>query len=193
VPPLQPRHEQGMPHLAELLCHPDSACPPVSELQARATFLDPEVLSLGFTLTAKLDDLKLPEPAAPTRADHLWEHTCFEAFLAESEGEAYFELNVAPSGAWATYRFQRYRVGGVPALELEPSIVLHRRPARLEAHILLRLPQRLAAQRLRLGFSAVIEQQDGSLSYWALQHPEGPPDFHHPVTFALALDPGETP
>jgi hypothetical protein len=28
----------------------------------------------------------------------------------------------------------------------------------------------------------------GALSYWALRHPPGKPDFHHPAGFALELD-----
>ena len=30
-----------------------------------------------------------------------------------------------------------------------------------------------------LGLTAVIEAQDGHLSYWALHHPAAQPDFHH--------------
>jgi hypothetical protein len=41
---------------------------------------------------------------------------------------------------------------------------------------------------LRLGLSAVIEDDNGSLSYWALKHPSGKPDFHHPDAFALEID-----
>ncbi len=44
---------------------------------------------------------------------------------------------------------------------------------------------------LRLGLSAVLEMKDGSLSYWALAHPPGKPDFHHPDSFALTLPPLE--
>jgi hypothetical protein len=41
---------------------------------------------------------------------------------------------------------------------------------------------------LRLGLSAVIESCNGSLSYWALRHPAGKPDFHHADAFALGLE-----
>jgi hypothetical protein len=34
----------------------------------------------------------------------------------------------------------------------------------------------------------VIEDADGSLSYWALAHPPGRPDFHHTEAFALDLE-----
>jgi hypothetical protein len=33
----------------------------------------------------------------------------------------------------------------------------------------------------------VIEESDGTKSYWALAHPAGPPDFHDPTCFALDL------
>lgn len=35
--------------------------------------------------------------------------------------------------------------------------------------------------------SAVIEETDGTKSYWALAHPPGRPDFHHSDCFALEL------
>jgi hypothetical protein len=33
----------------------------------------------------------------------------------------------------------------------------------------------------------VVEEKDGLLSYWALNHPPGKPDFHHPDAFVLEL------
>ncbi len=37
------------------------------------------------------------------------------------------------------------------------------------------------------GLSAVIEDESGALSYWALKHARGKPDFHHADAFALTL------
>lgn len=42
------------------------------------------------------------------------------------------------------------------------------------------------------GVSAVIEEADGTKSFWALRHPPGRPDFHHPDCFQLEL-PAATP
>lgn len=39
----------------------------------------------------------------------------------------------------------------------------------------------------RLGLSAVIEEKGGALSYWALRHAPGRPDFHHPRAFVRRL------
>jgi hypothetical protein len=147
------------------------------------------VLSLGFTLTGPLDRLSLPEPSAPIRTERLWEHTCFEAFLAAAGSEGYRELNLSPSGAWASYRFPRYREEGSPDLDLEPRLVIHRLPERLELHALLHLDPLLRGCPLRLGLSAVVETKDGGLSYWALKHPAEHPDFHHLEAFLLELAP----
>jgi hypothetical protein len=35
----------------------------------------------------------------------------------------------------------------------------------------------------------VIEDQSGGVSYWALAHPPGKPDFHHADGFALEFSP----
>jgi hypothetical protein len=51
-----------------------------------------------------------------------------------------------------------------------------------------RLPALHPAVPLRLALSAVIEEDGGMLSYWALKHPPGKPDFHHPDAFALEIE-----
>ncbi|MCC8986069.1 MAG: hypothetical protein LM513_05690, partial [Nitrospira sp.] len=50
------------------------------------------------------------------------------------------------------------------------------------------LSPHLVLTDLHLAVSVVVEQTDGQCSYWALRHPSGRPDFHHPDSFALMLD-----
>jgi hypothetical protein len=45
-----------------------------------------------------------------------------------------------------------------------------------------------ARAKLSLALSTVVEDRDGALSYWAIRHTPGRPDFHHPDAFALELD-----
>jgi hypothetical protein len=40
---------------------------------------------------------------------------------------------------------------------------------------------------LRIGLAAILEDLDGSLSYWALAHAPGRPDFHRRESFVLQL------
>ena len=44
-----------------------------------------------------------------------------------------------------------------------------------------------------LGLSAVIETDDGRLSYWALAHPRAQPDFHHPVGWTARVPDNRRP
>ena len=41
--------------------------------------------------------------------------------------------------------------------------------------------------RLRIAAAAVLEDETGTLSYWALRHAPGKPDFHHADGFLLEL------
>ena len=61
---------------------------------------------------------------------------------------------------------------------------------RRQVETLLELDASIQVQpgKLVLALSAVIEHLDGRISYWALRHPPGKPDFHHPQGFALELD-----
>ena len=43
------------------------------------------------------------------------------------------------------------------------------------------------ASVVRVGLSAVVESEDGSLSWWALTHAGDKPDFHDPSTFAIRV------
>src|SRR5205814_1184498 len=114
-------------------------------------------------------------------------------FVAPTGSPAYDELNFAPSGEWAAYAFHQYReVAPLAEQELAPKIRVRSEGNRLELEALVRLDRLSAPDRrapLRLALSAVVEEESGALSYWALRHPPGQPDFHHPDAFVLELDP----
>ena len=101
----------------------------------------------------------------------------------------YHELNFSPSGEWAVYSFQSYRDGELSTHQaLVPRISLQRRGGRLTLNARVQLDclsPSYACEQLQVGLSAVIEGADGTLSYWALRHPPGKPDFHHAAGFAL--------
>ena len=94
----------------KLVRHPTSDAPAVSHIEAHAA-RDGARLSLTYALAGDLARLAIPARAAPARADELWRHTCFEAFVRAATSDAYLELNLAPSTRWAAYRFTSYREG----------------------------------------------------------------------------------
>lgn len=187
MPPVQVRS-------AALVPHPATPCPALRVLHARISRLPEGLLAVTYVLEGELERLRLPEPKPPRPSDGLWGHTCCELFLARAGDAAYHELNFAPSGEWAAYAFEGYRRRAPLAHEakaLEPDIRTRREPARFELNALVRLERLLPAASqapLALGLAAVVEDRDGALSYWALAHPAGKPDFHHADGFALALD-----
>ena len=106
----------------------------------------------------------------------------------KGEGPEYREFNFSPSGEWAVYDFRAYRNGGVLENELAPGIVVQKTVDRLELGAEIGQDLLPHDRPLRLGLSAVVEDAAGKLSYWALRHPPGKPDFHHADAFTILLE-----
>jgi len=148
------------------------------------------LLTISYLLTGPLQDLVIAPPAdRPARQWVLWEHTCLEFFLATQNASNYWEFNLSPAGHWNLFRLTDYRRGiqEEPAFQALPFTV-HREPRALR----LTLEVDLAAiiptgQPLEIGVSAVLQVQDGRLSFWALTHRGPEPDFHHREGFVIKL------
>jgi hypothetical protein len=171
-----------------LKLHPHSRCTAAARIEVEVARPRPGGLDLCYVVTGRIGDLRMPTVTAPTRTDGLWRHTCFEAFVRASPDAVYYELNFAPSTQWAAYRFGGYRSGmgvasevGAPRFEVESGEEGYRLRVSLDLD---RLP---GDSPWQLGLSAVIEETGGRTSYWALAHPPGKADFHHPDCFALEL------
>lgn len=168
-----------------LIRHPDFPCDAVRAIAVEVTRSEAG-LALRYILTGDPAALAIPPRSVPERTDGLWRHTCFEAFLGD--GEAYTEVNLSPSTQWAAYCFDGYRQGMAPADLVPPVIETARTDTTFELGATLALPP-----GDRLGLSAVIEEADGRISYWARAHPPGRPDFHHPDCFAADLPASDRP
>ncbi len=136
-------------------------------------------LQLCYELRAELAMLRLPKPAPAVQTDLLWQHTCFECFLGSAQTMQYYEYNFSPSGAWAAYAFADYRQPQPWVAPPVPHLTWHRTTSGLQLAVQLPAsPPGLAVLPWVCGLSAVLEAADGTLSYWALAHPAGRPDFH---------------
>ncbi len=189
--------------MRRLRAHPDTPCEAVRQIAARAEWVEPDALQFEYVLEADLRRIRIPPPEASAgRTDKLWAHSCFEAFIRPTGEPWYLELNFSPSGQWAAYRFEVYRKGMVPAaLDEPPQVTVRHSDERLELQAQVKSAGALLVpgasavngaagdSGVRIAVSAVVEDHEGRLSYWALRHPAGKPDFHHPESFALALEP----
>ena len=178
-------------HPVTLMRHPESRSEAVRNVGALVRRKPSGTLAITYSIEGELARVRVPPPRPPCIAHGLWRHTCCECFIAVKGRPGYHEFNLAPSGEWCAYAFAKYREGGPLADEaLNPRIVVRSRAERLELDASIPLG-RLSAmhprQRLSLAISAVVEDEQGGLSYWALKHAPGKPDFHHPDSFVLEL------
>jgi hypothetical protein len=178
-----------------LLPHPSTPNETLTSITVEVDSPTSDLLVLYYRVTGDIDRIALPAQAASRSQDLLWKHTCVEAFISLPDSEGYLEFNFSPSSQWAAYRFEDYRQGVQPVvLTPSPRVICRRREGELDIDVDLNLsgiPELANAigngRELRLAASAVIEDDQGRITYWALAHPPGKPDFHHRDGFALVL------
>ena len=170
-----------------LVPHPET--PPTRSFKVWATIdhaasLGPvATTNIWFGVSAAATQFVIAD-AAEGRAAELWKSTCFEAYLRAEGEEAYREWNFAPSGQWAAYDFSAYREGMADADVAEPYVRMEDNFTWWSLGATIAVP---ADQPWQLGLSAVLEEADGTKSFWALAHPDGEADFHHADCFAARL------
>ena len=169
-----------------LIPHPAHTPRSVEAIEARVIGHDENWLRVRWRIEGS-QLLVVPPFAGRGRADGLWQTSCFEVFLQPNGGEPYCEFNLSPSERWAAYDFDGSRSG------------MRERPASREPACTMRqgssfaifdaaLPlSALPAADCRMNMAAVIEEQGGVKSYWALAHPAEKPDFHDPACFTATL------
>jgi hypothetical protein len=175
------------PRTLALVAHPDH--PPAGVKAVAVQFVTTgDELRLRYRVDGH-EAMVVPPFAGVGRADELWRTTCFELYLQPRDTTGYVEFNFSPSRRWAAYAFTDYRegmrdlpMGHEPVCDIAEGERFFVLDVRLS-------PNSLPPQPWVVGLSAVIEEEGGAKSYWALAHPRDKPDFHHPTCFALGLAP----
>lgn len=177
-------------HTVKLARHPESRGAAVRAIEVRVSREQGDRLAVRYWIEGDITLINVPPPRSPRFAEGLWRHTCCECFIALAGGPGYHEFNFSPSGEWAAYAFATYRDGNPLADEaLSPRIGARSGDGCFELDVSIPLARLSAAHAAgKLALSAVIEENDGALSYWALAHTPGKPDFHHAEAFALVLE-----
>ena len=170
---------------AALERHPASPCAALRGIEASVARNRDGSLHVAYRLEGDLERVRIQPPRAPRVADKLWQHTCCELFIAEPAGPGYHEFNFSPSGEWAAYDFTAYREGRTnadvttPYIRVEDNFTWWAFGATISVE---------ATGVWEFGLSAILEETDGTKSYWAVSHPEGDkPDFHDAACFAAHL------
>jgi hypothetical protein len=166
-----------------LTLHPQSSTGSITKIQAN---IEPITGGCRATFVAigQIDAMRVPAIEADRgRHDNLWKTTCFEIFWQPEDQTRYREFNLSPSTRWACYDFDDFRVGmrNAPA-NVEIVVMVSDTELRVTATILSDLPV-----PARVALNAIIEDGDGVNRFWALDFPDGAPEFHSPVCRQLAL------
>jgi hypothetical protein len=169
--------------------HIDTPCPAVQTLSATIQLIS-NALQLHYHVVGDITQLRLPAAQPASFADNLWQHTCFELFIANLDTPYYQEFNFSPSGQWASYSFNHYRERSEWQSTYQYAVDTLIQPNSLHLIVaipLTELPLVLCNQFVHVGLTAVIESLDGRCSYFALQHPIENPDFHHRAGWMATL------
>jgi hypothetical protein len=171
-----------------LVRHDASAETGVERVSARFLTRSRNEIVLRYCATGDLSTVTVPRRVSGRRKDDLWRNTCFEFFARFENEPAYWEMNFSPSSDWAAYRFSDYRNNR----RNEPlasaaffDILTTENRLRVDIRLSLGALQSRSLRTARFGFSAVFRDAEERMSYWALAHPEGQPDFHHPTCFSF--------
>jgi len=149
-----------------------------------------DTLSVRCEVRGDLSKLSIPAAAeTPRRRDRLWEETCFELFLGAADSDAYWEINLSPSGDWNVYRFTRYREGMREETDITSlPFAVRRDPEALLLTAEIGIGKIVPAGKvLAATVAVVIRTSDGGRSHWAPIHPASRPDFHRRDGFSLTL------
>ena len=166
----------------QLQYHP--AHPPLAVRSVEAKILS--VTDNWLRLRWRVDgvsQLVIPKFAGKGRQDDLWKTTCFELFVQRKGEAGYTEFNLSPSERWAAYDFaaprERMTERNFPR---EPELVM--RTGQAMAIFDAALPRhQMPDPPCNVGLTAVIEEGQGTKSYWAIAHGKDEPDFHDPACF----------
>jgi hypothetical protein len=169
-----------MPELTYHPAHPPSL---VRSIEARFIGFDHSWLRVRWKVLGAAN-LVVPAFSGKGRADNIWQTTCFELFLQPPGEAGYVEINLSPSERWNVYDFADRREGmSERTMPREPDCTMRKGSdtaifdAAIPAAGLPPLPW-------RCGLSAVIEEEGGATSFWALAHGDAAaPDFHDPTCF----------
>jgi hypothetical protein len=154
-------------------------------------------IHLHFAVKGPVSKLLIPKKGAKgERKSGLWEHSCFELFLAPSFERAYWEWNFSPSGDWCVLAFNDYRKrqdgeirsSGIIQQEIAVKDDFLAMALRIEPDFSPELLFALAnARPLNAGLCVVLEHSDESKSYWSLAHLGTRPDFHIRESFTQII------
>jgi hypothetical protein len=118
------------------------------------------------------------------RMDELWKTTCFESFLKPKDLNSYYEFNFSLVPAWNVYEFTDYRKPQPPTPSQDFALQSMSWNSE-KRYFTAEVENKTVHREFQVSLTAVIENSDHDIHYWAVTHAEREADFHAPETFTL--------
>jgi len=154
-------------------------------------------IAVTYDVTGEIDKVRWPALSKSQFRRELWTTTCFELFVGIPDTERYLEFNFSPSKEWCGFSFQSYRVGRSDLRDLVfSSFNVTRKESMVSIHAQFEIPETLSNfenSEHRAALTAVIEDTDGQITYWADTHRSDVPDFHNNQSFERLMTPRKDP
>lgn len=181
-----------MNNIQKLVCHPNMPGKGVDSIDVQVTLKPGGRLWMRYHIECDPAHVQLSDPADPLRTDFLWHRTCFETFITRGGQSQYIEFNFCPSSRWAAYQFTDYREGAADLpVEEAPAIHLDLSETHIAIEADVLLPESWRDGPMMMGITTIIEDEEGTLSYWALAHPGDKQEFHDRSCFIHPLQAAE--
>jgi len=140
-------------------------------------------LSLSFSLEGGLEDYLFPAVCKNKKANELWKATCFELFLASSNEEAYYELNVSPSLEWNFYSLPTYRAEVKEVENVSLNINTFKKENTYEINMTLESDILDFESFDTCNMTAILLTKNRERTFWSLKPMGDVPDFHNKEFF----------
>jgi len=141
--------------------------------------LTPQHLLLSFVLSGVSDNYLFDTKNHAKRADELWKATCFEAFIKNPNSKEYWELNIAPSGAWNFYYFSDYKKDMQEERRvLTPKVLFKQKRDEVYVNVEMNFTEKLFDGRGEFNLALILLNVEGKREFFTLNPKEGVADFH---------------
>ena len=150
-----------------------------------------DAIYIQYLVTGDISKAKFPPVLQHgQRKNNLWKSTCFELFISPDNHTEYWEYNFSPSHHWALYQFSGYRENQSDDLSITDLVITTQRTNDQQFELACKapLPDPIKGHTIDIGVSAVIQDTEDNLYYYALIHCKETADFHNRKSFIISVD-----
>ena len=141
-------------------------------------------LILEYQILGNLSNYHFPKTTTQQRADNLWLDTCFELFVASTNSNSYWEINISPSTKWNIYHFSNYKDGMRKSdIISTPTIKTDKYHDEYVLSFESIISQDCFDQGLLINLCVILLDKKGVRHFYAIKRREGSPDFHDRTYF----------